>query len=219
MLRASRLPSLGLVATGESEARYADAANEVLASGERPPDIPLVTVLRWLAGQGDVLFHGSIRGDLEVLEPIRLTRDETPFGDQQAVFAASDPVWAIYFATLRRDAGFRSTRNVSFGVADALYPRWYYFSHNEEAVSRGRFGDGWLYVLPRAGFRREPLVWNLFDSAQWASPAAVTPLIRVCVHASDFPFANRVFPHRRDERVVTTVARAVALAWRPRRHR
>ena len=171
--------------------------------------------MRWLAEQGDVVFHGSKRGDLEALEPIRLSRDASPFGDQQAVFAASDPVWAIYFATLQRDRGFRETRNGSVGVAGALYPRWYWFSHNEEADSTERFVDGWLYILPRRSFRPEPALLGVLDTGQWASLEPVTPLARVRVHATDFPFADSVIAHRRGEAVPTTLARA---AWRGWRH-
>jgi len=146
-LRASGLPSLGPVVPGPGERASFD---EVLAVAEPTTDISLLTLLRWIAQERGVLFHGSQRDDLLALEPIRLTRDSTPFGDQQAVFVASDPVWSIYFAALRRGNGFRSTRNGSLGVpGDALYPRWHYFSHNEGAERAGRFGDGWLYVLPR----------------------------------------------------------------------
>jgi hypothetical protein len=210
LLRASGLPSLRpVVADPSTEARLSAAAKELLASSEPPADVALTTLLRWMAERHDVLFHGSGRGDLATLEPIRLSRDATPFGDQQAVFAASDPIWAIYFATLQRGRGFRSTRNGSIGLRDAVYPRWYFFSHNEGAATNGRFGDGWLYVLPREGFRPEPPRLGVLDSGQWASANAVTPLARVRVGAADFPFAHRVFPHRLDERIGTTILRAV----------
>ena len=128
--------------------RFAEAANQLLARAEPPADLSLPTLLRWIAQERGVLFHGSGRDDLTSLEPIRLTRDSMPFGDQQAVFAASDPVWAIYFATLRRENGFRSTRNGSLGVAgDALYPRWYYFTHNEGAGRADRFEEGFGHCL------------------------------------------------------------------------
>ncbi len=217
LLRASRLRSLDPVEVGpETGARFAAAAEQLLRSGERPADVPFVTLLRWVAAKGDVLFHGSNRGDLETLEPIRLTRDASPFGDQQAVFAASDPVWAIYFATLRRDNGFHSTRNGSIGLADPLYPRWYYFSHNVGAERNDRFGAGWLYLLPRDPFRREPPLWGVLDSGQWAAPNAVEPLAVVRVAGTDFPFADHVFPHRSEERVFTTALRAFGHGWRRR---
>jgi hypothetical protein len=186
-------------------------ADRILAGDETAMDNldgSRLDFLRWLAEQHAVLFHGSGRGDLTVLEPIRLTRDASPFGDQQAVFAASDPVWAIYFAILRRGDGFRSTRNGSIGFSDALYPRWYWFSHNEEATSEGRFGNGWLYVLPQDSFEREPLGLGVFDAGQWASPVAVRPLAQLPVSADDFPFADRVVSHRPGQAVFRTILRA-----------
>jgi hypothetical protein len=43
------------------------------------------------------------------------------------------------------------------------------------------------------------------------SPSAVTPVARIAVEATDFPFADRVFPHRLDESMVTTFLRATWL--------
>jgi hypothetical protein len=196
-------------------ASFDKAADELLAGADPRTDISLLTLLRWIAQERGFLFHGSQRDDLTALEPIRFTRDSTLFGDQQAVFAASDPVWATYFATLRRGDGFRSTRNGSLGVpGSALYPRWYYFSHNEGAERAGRFGDGWLYVLPRETFRPEPSRWGFLDASQWASPSAVTPLVRLRLSADDFPFADCVCRHRADETMFTTLLRASRLGRR-----
>lgn len=210
LLRASGLASLGPVEPASEELRrFAEAAHELVTRVEPPKDIALVTLLRWIVQERGVLFHGSGRNDLTTLEPIRLTRDSMPFGDQQAVFAASDPVCAIYFATLRRGNGFRSTRNGSLGIpGGGLYPRWYFFSHNEDADRANRFGDGWLYLLPPDSFRPEPSRWGVLDAGQWASPTAVTPIVRVAVSAADFPFADRVHEHRVDESMLRTYLRA-----------
>lgn len=219
LLRACGLPSLEPVRLGPAdEARVAAAANALLERAELPADIPLVTLLRWLAQERGLLFHGSSRDDLTTIEPIRLTRDSTPFGNQQAVFAASDPVWAIYFATVQRGTGFRSTRNGSLGLDGALYPRWYFFSHNEEADGEGRFGDGWLYVLPRESFHAQPAMFGI-DSGQWASPTSVTPIVRLPVRATDFPFTDHVFPHRIEEPIRTTFLHATRFGRRYRTSR
>lgn len=91
----------------------------------------------------DVLFHGSGSDDLDVLEPIRRSRDTTQFGDQQAVYATSDPVWAMYFALLRRGRPF-STRNGSIGMSSGeLYPRWYFFCLRG-GYEGDPFADGWV---------------------------------------------------------------------------
>src|SRR5690242_12551655 len=142
---------------------------------------------RELAERGDLLFHGSQRGDLDVLEPIRLSRDATAFGDQQAVFATSDPVWPIFFALLRRDGRY-STRNASLGRAEGpLYPRRYFFSARRDEPG-DLFAPGYLYTLPRRTFTVQPPFLGAIDSAQWVSHEAVPVLERFEVTTDDFPF-------------------------------
>ena len=185
-LRLLGLPSLGPPKTGD---------NGVLAGLQRR------------ALRGDVLFHGSRRDDLDVLEPIRRSRDKTQFGDQQAVYASSDPVWAMYFAFLRRGRPF-STRNASLGPAGGeLYPRWYFFSlrggYEDEP-----FAPGWVYVLPRDGFASEPPLADKLDTAQWVSTSAVRPLERIAVRPADFPFREVIVRHRESEPMFVTWLRA-----------
>jgi hypothetical protein len=93
-----------------------------------------------------------------------------------------------------------------------MYPRWYFFSHDLDASSEGRFGDGWLYILARDGFEAEAPEFGVFDTAHFVSLTAVTPLAVVPVTASDFPFTNYVVPHR-----VETLLRAARSERRRRR--
>jgi hypothetical protein len=175
-------------------------------------DAPLAKVefLRWLTERRDVLFHGSSRSDLDTLEPIRLSRDTTEFGNQQAVYATDDPVWAIYFAILRRDAPF-GTRNGSMGLAGpGVYPRWYNFSLLPPIDPKTRFGPGWLYVLPRGRFRPEPPQLGVIDTAQWVSPEPVRPVGRIDVEPADFPFLHAVGPYSEREPMLLTILRAAA---------
>jgi hypothetical protein len=217
VLRASGLPSLGPVLLPPDDARrYDRAADMLVAGGEVPQDVPLLELLRWFAQRSELLFHGSRRGDLTVLEPIRLSRDTSEFGDRQAIFASSDPVWAIYFATLRREE-LKSTRNASLGVPGVLYPRWYFFSHDEDATAEWRFDDGWLYVLPREGFEPEAPSFGVLDTAHWVSPTPVTPLAAVAVSRSHFPFVQHVVSHRPEESLSRTMLRAARHARRARR--
>jgi hypothetical protein len=171
-----------------------------------PRDDGVLASLQRRALFGDVLFHGSGRDDLDVLEPIRRSRDATEFGDQQAVYATSDPVWAMYFALLRRGRPF-STRNGSIGLARKLYPRWYFFSLRG-GYSEEPFADGWVYVLPRDGFVQEPPLGGKLESAQWMSPSAVRPVQRIAVKPSDFPFRDLVVRHREREPMLVTWLRA-----------
>ncbi len=125
-----------------------------------------------------------------MLEPIRMSRDSTTFGDQQAVYATSDPVWAIYFAILRR--GKFSTRNASLGFAGRdLFPRWYYFSITRPDGGEN-FAPGSLYVLPRETFVCQKPLLGFIDTAQWVSHTAVPMLERIDVTPADFPLLERV---------------------------
>ena len=172
--------------------------------------MPLTRVefLRWLTERRGVLFHGSGRNDLERLEPIRLSRDTTEFGNQQAVYASDDPVWAMYFAILRRDAPY-GTRNCSLGVVGSgIYPRRYMFSLLPPVDPKLRFGPGWLYVLPRGPFRPEPPQLGVFDTAQWVSTERVEPIVRLDVAPEDFPFLDAVGPYSEREPMLFTLLRA-----------
>jgi len=174
----------------------------------RQAPLAKVEFLRWLTERRDVLFHGSARDDIETLEPIRLSRDTTEFGNQQAVYATDDPVWAIYFAILRRHAPF-GTRNGSMAIAGSgVYPRWYDFSLLPPIDPETRFGLGSLYLLPRAPFRSEPPLLGLFDTAQWVSLERVGPFARIDVAPTDFPFLHAVGPYSEREPMLFTKARA-----------
>lgn len=197
-----------------AEDRLAALADRVVsgdATAFERADVSRLELLRWLAEHRPVVFHGSGRGDLNVLEPIRLSSDVTPFGNQEAVFASDDPAWAMWFAILRRGDGFSSTRNGSIGIAGrSPSSRRYFFSVNDGALTAQRFGPGFLYVLPRDSFQREPPMLGVLDSAQWASPQAVRPLVRLSVDPDDFPFLDRVVTHHAREPVFATILRASA---------
>jgi len=176
----------------------------------RSPELPerRLEFLRWLAAGRDVAFHGSQRGDLERLEPVRNSRDQTEWGDQQALYASNDPVWAIYFACLRRDEGWSGTRNGSMGrPGGPLYPRSYFFVHNRGSASPLRFGPGSLYVLPPEPFAAAPPLAGVVDTAHLVSKEAVTPLARVDVTPADFPFAGRIGYYRDREPIFVTLLR------------
>ncbi len=152
----ARLPSLSPpVVTPEAEARFALVADELLAGGTVTVPEPRLDFLRWLAEHRPVVFHGSPRDDLRELSTERRSSDTTAWGNQEAVYASTDPVWAIYFACLRRDRGWTGTRNGSMGLAGGpLYPRRYCFLHNRGSASPDRFGPGSLYLLsPRLSSR------------------------------------------------------------------
>jgi hypothetical protein len=200
-LRLVRLPSLPPpIVAPEAEAEFALAADALLAGETVAVPDPRLDFLRWLAENRPVVFHGSPRDDLRELSTERQSRDATVWGNQQAVYASTDPVWAIYFACLRRDRGWTGTRNASIGRAGGpLYPRRYFFLHNRGSASPDRFGPGSLYVLaPNTFVADEPLA-GAIDTAHLVSHEPVRPLARLDVTPADFPFAARIHYYREGE--------------------
>lgn len=205
----ARLPSLPpVVVAPEGEARFAVAADELLAGGTPLVPEPRLDFLRWLAENRPVVFHGSPRDDLQELSTERRSRDTTAWGNQEAVYASTDPVWAIYFACLRRNGGWTGTRNGSLGLAGgSLYPRRYFFVHNRGSDSPDRFGPGSLYLLsPRTFVADRPLA-GAIDTAHLVSHEPVTPLARLDLTPEDFPFRDRIGYYRDGEPMWVSILR------------
>ena len=197
----ARLPLLEApVVDPATAARFAMAADALLAGEETAVPEPRLDFLRWLAKNRTVVFHGSPRDDLLELSTERLSRDSTAWGNQRAVYASTDPVWAIYFACLRRDGGFTGTKNGSMGRAGgSLYPRRYFFLHNQGSASPDRFGPGSLYLLSPATFVADKPLVGAIDTAHLVSHEPVKPFARIDVTSEDFPFRDRVRYYREGE--------------------
>jgi hypothetical protein len=181
------------------------------SSGALSPPGSTLSYLRWLARQRAVLFHGSHRDELAGLRVDRESTDSSAFGNQAAVFASDDPVWAMWFALLRRGTGFESTRNGASRLR-GTQRRQYWFSVNAVFPDEDLLADGWLYVLPRDGFQQEPA--RLWYSGQWVNLQPVRPLARIAVAPSDFPFVDRIVRHEPGETMIRTMWRVAAA--RPR---
>ena len=209
-VRVARLPSLPPPAVGpEVDARFAAAADALLSGVTVEVPEPRLDFLRWLAENQPVVFHGSPRSDLTELSTERRSTDTTAWGNQQAVYASTDPVWAIYFACLRRDNGWTGTRNGSIGlVGGPLYPRRYFFVHNRGSASPDRFGPGSLYLLSPDTFVADKPLAGAIDTAHLVSREPVAPLARIDVTPDDFPFADRIRYYRDGEPFWRSLLRA-----------
>lgn len=90
-------------------ARAFDAAIDTALAREPGAEIeyhlpyPKYLFLDYLAEKRGMILHGSLHRHLATLEPIRDTRDASEFGDQPAIYATQDPLWALFFAILDRD--------------------------------------------------------------------------------------------------------------------
>lgn len=209
-LRLLRLPSLPPVAVdAEAEAEFAATADALIAGETAAIPTRRLDFLRWLAENRAVVFHGSPRDDLAELSTERQSRDTTSWGNQEAVYASTDPVWAIYFACLRRDRGWTGTRNGTMGKAGGpLYPRRYFFVHNRGSACADRFGPGSLYLLPPDGFVADAPVAGAIDTGHLVSHSPVKPLARLDVTPADFPFSDRVGYYRERDSLLRTLLRA-----------
>ncbi len=166
-----------------------------------PAGVPKWVYLKWLARTSDVLFHGSNRSDITCFEP-RTPDDSSAeaFSRQTAVFAASAPLWAMFYAILDRS---RTGLRLLNGAFEVLEPNdhpgtRYFFSITREVLAQGAWRVGTLYLLPGETFtRQEGHTWRGEATLehQWASPVPVKPLAKVRVAPADFPFLNKVRGH------------------------
>ncbi|HEY3544053.1 MAG TPA: hypothetical protein VGK79_16065 [Gaiellaceae bacterium] len=183
---------------------FAAAADALLAGEPTELPEPRFAFLDWLAAERGVVFHGSQRGDISELSTERRSNDTTAWGNQRAVYGSNDPVWATYFAVLRRDNGWTGTRNGSLGLGRR---RFYFFVHNRGSESAERFGPGSLYVLPARTFVPAPPLAGVFDTAHLVSHEPVTPLARIDVTPADFPFRDGVRYYRPREPIWISLLR------------
>lgn len=173
-------------------------------------------VPRWqfichIADTRPVVLHGSGNPNITRFEP-RQPEDTTEFGNRNAVYAASDGLWPMYFAILDRDRHRISLINSAVRPVEAngaLGERLYFFSISASALAAQPWRRGTLYFLPRDTFEQQPIVELAGVRAviqQWASAEPVTPLTRIEVGPEDFPLLHRIRGHDTE----TTFARARA---------
>ena len=166
-----------------------------------PAAAPKWVYLDWLARTKGLLFHGSNRADIEMLEPQK-PNDNSPdeFSKRNAVFATDAPIWAMFFAiTDRSQPGLRML-NSSFQVLDGgvLSESFHFFSVTNEVLKASAWRSGTLYLLPGETFERQPVYrWRGEDilEHQWASAVGVEPVAKVHVEPADFPFLSHVRGH------------------------
>lgn len=195
------------------------AVEELLSLADDPPSHPLdvnallrrygdIDAWKFLGGVADrrrVAFHGTGDADIESFEP-RHPIDFAPFGDQKAVFATSDPVWAMFYAIVDRDRHEITLNNGCIFLLDAEgrpgVP-YYYFSISRQVLPERPWRDGYVYLLPADSFVEQAAGEYGGHTArvpQLASPVPVAPFARLRVSPDDFPFLGQIRGHE-DERL------------------
>ena len=102
-------------------------------------------------------LHGSGDPNIALFEP-RQSNDLNDFGNQKAIYAASDGLWAMFFAIVDRDR-VTSITNACVRLEDdtgAVHGPLYVFSVSQSALAKSALANG--HGLP-------PAALNLHHSA------------------------------------------------------
>lgn len=151
--------------------------------------------LCYVADRGDIVLHGSGDPDIKQFEP-RQPEDSLEFSNRLAVFAATDGIWPMYYAILDRATYPMLLCNACIRI-DAGDP-YYFFSISDPALRHRPWRTGTVYLLPSAGFDRQPpfeAEGSRIHIAQAASADPVTPIARLTVDPDDFPFLQSIRGH------------------------
>jgi hypothetical protein len=168
-----------------------------------------------LADRREIAFHGTGDPSIEYFEP-RAPVDFAPFGQQKAVFATSDPIWAMFYAIVDRSRYELTLNNGCILLLDAAGrppQAHYYFSISRRALHRRPWRTGYVYFLPSESFAEQPAATYAGHAArvpQLASPVPVAPFARLRVTPGDFPFLAQIRGH--DDDRLAEYARAVMAA-------
>lgn len=167
--------------------------------------------LSYLAEQHGFAMHGSGDPGIALFEP-RQPADLTEFGNQKAVYAAADGLWAMFFAIVDR-ARVGSIANACIRVTDEagdVHGPFYVFSVSQSALPDQPWRTGTVYLLPPGSFiRQSPMAFGALqvDIAQLASFEPVPPVAKLTVAPADFPFLAQIRGH--DDRRLQAVGDAM----------
>lgn len=157
-----------------------------------------------LAERHAIALHGSGNPDIDLFEP-RQSNDLNEFGSQKAIYAASDGLWAMFFAVVDR-ARVGSVTNACIRLEDAsgaVHGPLYVFSVSQSALVHQPWRSGTVYLLPGATFTKQSsMTFGDYQVhiAQLASLVPVQPLAKLSVTPADFPFLAQIRGHD-DERL------------------
>jgi hypothetical protein len=152
-----------------------------------------------VADHHDIALHGSGDSNIALFEP-RQSNDLNEFGNQKAIYAASDGLWAMFFAIVDRER-VMSITNACVRLADetgTLQDPYYIFSVSQSALPSQPWRTGTVYLLPRSTFTTQPPMAfgsNQVHIAQLASLVPVQPLAKLKVTPAEFPFLSQIRGH------------------------
>jgi len=172
-----------------------------LAGNTRKPihynlSYPKAEFLNYICDWRRFVMHGSPSHDLEILQPIRMGRDNNEFGNRQQIFCSPDAIWAMWFAILDKSK-YNQTRNGSVRVGSGRgRVKYYHFELPLINAESRPFTEGMLYIARAQDFpdKRPYPVLDWFDGEieEWGSTQPVTPLAKIRVSPRDFPYLDQV---------------------------
>lgn len=171
-----------------------------------------------LAERREIAFHGTGDPTIESFEP-REPIDFAPFGAQKAVFATTDPIWAMFYAIVDRERYRLTLNNGCILLSDAEGRRGlphYYFSITGGALTEQPWRTGYVYLLPAETFVAQPpatYAGHVARIPQLASPVPVKPFARLQVTPGDFPFLAQIRGHEDDRLAEYAQAVMTAAPW------
>ena len=183
---------------------FDELLNTLLKIGECPMIEYSLPWPKWqflchLADHHDFALHGSGNPNIALFEP-RQSNDLNEFGNQKAIYAASDGLWAMFFAIVDRER-VTSITNACVRLADeagTLHGPYYVFSVSQSALLTQPWRTGTVYLLPRSTFTLQPPMSfgsNQVHIAQLASFVPVQPVAKLTVTPEDFPFLMQIRGH------------------------
>jgi hypothetical protein len=175
-----------------------------LSSSECPTIEYTLPWPRWqflchIADHHAIALHGSGDANITLFEP-RQSNDLNEFGNQKAIYAAADGLWAMFFAIVDRER-VMSITNACVRLGDEtgiLHGPFYIFSISQAALPHQPWRTGTVYLLPRSTFTLQspiPFGSNQIHIAQLASTVPVQPLAKILVTPADFPFLAQIRGH------------------------
>lgn len=176
--------------------------NSLIDYTEAPPRWQF---LCYLAEQHGIALHGTGDSAIQLFEP-RQSNDLIPFGNQEAVYAAADGLWSMFFAVVDRQRYSMSVTNACIRLVDpsgTTSEPLYVFSVSRPVLAQKPWRTGFVYLLP-------PDTFSIYPSEkfgpyevlipQLASLVLVKPFARIAVEPADFPFLDQIRAHE-DERL------------------
>ncbi len=216
-----RLPSFWLTRPDfdfDAHAKQLEAMLEAAQNGQILEDenVPPWAFLCWLCETQGFVAHGTGNPDIALFEPHQ-SNDVGWFGNRTAVYAASDGIWAMFFAVLDRPNVAMTVSNaaISIEIGGVLEPR-YFFGASRHAVEGRAYRDGWVYLLPSASFERESggtSAGKRYESHHLASLEAVRPAFKINVRPEDFPFLERIYAFDDDELAIRVARDPNGFPW------